>query len=205
MNRPIVSILIAITTATFLIAFAAIAWRHNLVEVQDLTLRPRPLGGPILIVVGLMLVGILRAAWPALHRREPQPFGDHQRHLHLTLLLLFSLVAICQGWNALMYVEAQPDSVPFVRFALIFFGVLVAVRGNGFAKLDPPRSNESQDQGAWTRSGLQTGWAMVLLGVALTVAAVAAPMTLLPLVCAFAGVAFLALTVARRRALRRQA
>lgn len=203
MNRHVKFVLVMATVATFAVAVGAIAWRVHLVGTLGLDLRPRPLAPAILLATPLFLAIALGVTARRLAAFKPGISGDNPRHIQATLLILFPFVALCEGWMGFLYVETQlPGSDAFLRFAIVFLGVMMAVAGNFYAKLSPP-SVEGLDRAGWTRAALRTGWGSVIVGAALVICALTLPLKVLFAVCLGAAVVLIGLAVVQRRALRR--
>lgn len=203
MNRHVKFVLLMTTLVTLAIAIAAIAWRVHLVGTVGLDLRPRPLAPAILLATPLFLAIALRVTARRLAALKPGISEDNPRHIQATLLILFAFVALCEGWMGLLYVEARlPQGDTFARSAIVFLGVMMAVRGNFYAKLSPPAVDGLNEAG-WTRAALRTGWGSVVVGLALAVCALILPLKILFAVCLGAAVVLIGLGSVQRRALRR--
>jgi hypothetical protein len=111
-----------------------------------------------------------------LSAQKPRLSYTHRRYLETGLVAAVVSVAALHGFIA--YTRAHGldfDRVIFLRLTIVFVGVGMIAQGNFAAKLDPPTGERAPAAAVWTRAVLRLGWIMVLVGVVLTVAALAAP------------------------------
>jgi hypothetical protein len=107
--------------------------------------------------------------------------AEHRRFYEASMVVAVLFIMAAQAWMA-FGAEHTPIAGRglVVRGVLVFCGVFAAVYGNFHAKAGPPSGELAPAPAVWIRGMLRNGWAMVLLGVAIVVLAIALPLKLLP-------------------------
>lgn len=164
--------------------FAVSLWVHwdTVAHVSALapTARRRVLGalfGAVFCPLWLVLM-----SWPIdrqLTRRDIALAADHRRFYQVSMAVGVVLTVLAQAWITFGDMPHVDRGVA-MRAALVFCGVFAAVYGNFHAKAGPPSGELAPAPAVWIRGMLRNGWAMVLLGIAITVLAIALPLRLLP-------------------------
>ena len=159
------------------VAIAALAARWPDVAHHPETINL--LGWRILIVLAvfpaLATYGVVRTE----RRLRPEGMELSMAHRRMTewgMAVNCVLFAGMHNWFAaifatrqmLLFNNASPQSV-----GLLIGGALLVVYGNASAKLAPPKGPAAPDPGAWIRTSLRNGWAVVAVGMIMMIAAFA--------------------------------
>ena len=166
--------------------FAASLWAHwdTVAHLQTLPplLKKRVLGALFGGVFCPVWLGL--GAWlmdRQLTRRDIALAPDHRRFYEASTVIGVVFTTAAEAW-----IVFGAEHMPFagrgvvMRGVLVFCGVFAAVYGNFHAKAGPPSGELAPAPAVWIRGMLRNGWAMVLLGLAIVVLAIALPLKLLP-------------------------
>ena len=187
MSRAVKLFLFAAIAAMTLV-FAAFAWRYWDAISQMSTLNEADKRR----LIGALLATAFCPVWVGfggffVARQLAQPglqLADrHRRFYEASLVIVVLFIAAIQLWVA--FGAAYPPLAErgvLLRAVLVFSGLFTVIYGNFNAKAPPPSGDEAPAPADWVRGMLRNGWAMVLLGLAEVILALALPSRLLPMV-----------------------
>lgn len=202
MNRYVKLGLWTAVAAMLVLAGAAIAWRMTMPAEAAAGLPHRPLAPFILLAIPAIMAVILIVSTRNLDARIPGISEDNTRYVEASMVFLYLLVVLCEGWMGFLYVGGIPPGGDILLRGLgVLMGVGMAVRGNFMGKLSPPASKDLPDPAVWHRLARRMGFTLLLTGVALTACAIVLPLRSLLAAYLVAWLIPVGLSVIQRRTL----
>lgn len=202
MSRTLKLVLTAAVVEMLLLAIAVAVWRWQ--GVAD-----APDGRWFLGTFGafFMPAWLAMGAWLTA-RKMARPgltaAPDTRRYNEITLMAAAALAVGVQAWMAGSIVGFIPKDSIQIRAIEALTGVFFMVVGNFAAKTSPPTGPRAPDAAVWTRGMLRIGWAGVVAGLVILIAAITVDID--QMVWAIFGVTGLYATAAliQQRAMRRK-
>jgi hypothetical protein len=200
MNRILRALALGAAAEMSLVSVIALAWKAQ--QAGGLNAAQLERSFPVnLVLLPLALVIAVAAIGRRTANRESLSI-DHAHFLWTGLATVAASAAAFHGFLTHAFVtDASVDKDKVLRIAVLLLGVFLVVRGNFFAKLDPPAKAPPSITAAWTKGTLSIGWFAVAVGAAMIVAAFVVPGSALTASIAASGVALAAAECALRRTL----
>ncbi len=173
---------VAAAIAVMIVLLAACCWAHwdaitgfSALDSHDKSLLVR-----VLVATALMPAWVGICTWGQnrlVTQRHLHLSREHLRFYEASIVILVLFAVAWQYWMTFgyAYTLAWPRGL-FGRGGLVCIGAFVIVYGNFNAKVPPATGALAPPPAVWIRGMLRNGWAMVLLGLAMVVLAIALPL-----------------------------